>query len=337
MAAFSDAVTRLRAAAEPTRLRMLALLIQAELTVGEICQVLGQSQPRVSRHLRLLSEAGLVDRLREQAWVYYRVPAQGAGREATQRFLELIDSADATLRQDQARVQRVLAERSRRAATAQSADPMLSERIHALLMEALGRGPMEGLGRGPMEGLGRGPMEGLGRAPVGGSSGTPIEALLDVGTGSGHLLKLVAPHAKRAVGIDISSDALRMARANIHGAGLSHCELKRGDMYDLPFAAEQFDVITVGRLLARAESPLKAMQEIGRVLKPGGRLLVLDDFEALEAAGHLEQRRGNPISTLRKWFVATGLHFERAHPVDTEHGHLLIALGRRTLVASAAA
>jgi ArsR family transcriptional regulator len=201
---------------------------------------------------------------------------------------------------------------------------MLSERIHALLMEALGGTPIGGLGGTSMGGLGGAPIDGL--------RGAPIEALLDVGTGCGHMLKLLAPHAKRAVGIDISSDALRMARTNIHGAGLSHCELKRGDMYDLPFAAEQFDVVTVGRLLACAELPLKAMQEIGRVLQPGGRLLVLDDFDALEAAGS-----GNPISTLRKWFGATGLQFERAHPVDTEHGHMLIALGRRTLAASAAA
>jgi ubiquinone/menaquinone biosynthesis C-methylase UbiE len=308
MSSFAHAVACLRAAAEPTRLRMLALLMQAELTVGEICEVLGQSQPRVSRHLRLLSEAGLVDRLREQAWVYYRVPAQGPGREAAQRFLGLIDTADAVPLQDHARMQRVLTERARRAAAAQAADPMLSERIHALLMDALGTTPLDGLGA------------------------RPIEALLDVGTGCGHMLKLLAPHAKRAVGIDLSSDALRMARTNIHGAGLSHCELKRGDMYDLPFAAEQFDVVTVGRLLGCVERPLKAVHELGRVLRQGGRLLVLDDFEALETAG-----KANPISTLRKWFTAAGIQFERAHPFDTEHGHMLIALGRRTLVASAAA
>jgi ArsR family transcriptional regulator len=308
MSSFAHAVACLRAAAEPTRLRMLALLMQAELTVGEICEVLGQSQPRVSRHLRLLSEAGLIDRLREQAWVYYRVPAQGPGREAAQRFLGLIDTADAVTHQDHARMQRVLTERARRAAAAQAADPMLSERIHALLMDALGTMPLDGL------------------------DAKPIDALLDVGTGCGHMLKLLAPHAKRAVGIDLSSDALRMARTNIHGAGLSHCELKRGDMYDLPFAAEQFDVVTVGRLLGCVELPLKAVHELGRVLRQGGRLLVLDDFEALETAG-----KANPISTLRKWFTAAGIQFERAHPFDTEHGHMLIALGRRTLVASAAA
>lgn len=312
MHSFDEAVASLRAAAEPTRLRMLALLSRAELTVGEICEVLGQSQPRVSRHLRLLSEAGLIDRLREQAWVYYRVPARGSGSEAVQRLLSLVKPGDATVTADHARMQRVLADRKRRAAAAQAADPMLSEHIHSVLLEELA-----GRVEGPAPSNAEGPR---------------IEALLDVGTGAGHMLKLLAPHARRAVGVDISSDALRMARTNIHGAGLSHCELQRGDMYDLPFAGESFDVVTVGRLLACAELPLQAVLELSRVLKTGGRLLVLDDFDALEAAG-----RANPISTLRKWFGAAGLHFERAHPLDTEHGHLLIALGRRTLVASAAA
>jgi SAM-dependent methyltransferase len=211
-------------------------------------------------------------------------------------------------------MQRVLADRRRRAATAQVADPMLSEHIRAVLMEELGG------------------TQGNRLSPAAEVRGTSIDALLDVGTGCGHMLKLLAPYARRAVGIDISSDALRMARTNIHGAGLSHCELQRCDMYDLPFAAGQFDVVTVGRLLACAEVPLEAVQEFSRVLKHGGRLLVLDDYDALEAAG-----KANPISTLRKWFAAAGLQFERAHPLDTEHGHLLIALGRRTLAASVAA
>jgi SAM-dependent methyltransferase len=314
MGSFNDAVTSLRAAAEPTRLRMLALLQHAELTVGEICEILGQSQPRVSRHLRLLCDAGLIDRMREQAWVYYRVPAQGVGRAAALRFLSLIDAGDASMVQDHARMQRVLAERRRRAAAAKAADPVLSEHIHAVLMAELGGTPADA------------------SRQAGEQRRTSINALLDVGTGSGHMLKLLAPHARRAVGIDISSDALRMARTNIHGAGLSHCELQRGDMYDLPFPAEQFDVVTVGRLLACAEVPLKAVQEFSRVLKPGGRLLVLDDFDALEMAA-----KANPITALRQWFGAAALHFERAHPLDTEHGHLLIALGRRTLAARAAA
>ena len=126
--------------------------------------------------------------------------------------------------------------------------------------------------------------------------------LLDVGTGSGHLLGLLGAHATRAVGIDISSDALRLARTNVHGAGLSHCELQRGDMYDLPFAGPLFDTVTVDRILATAQRPAAALSEIARTLKNGGRAVVIEDFDALSAAG-----AANPIATLREWFARAGL------------------------------
>jgi ArsR family transcriptional regulator len=297
---FLDGLAQLRAAAEPTRLRILALLSRAELTVGEICDVLSQSQPRVSRHLKLLADAGLIDRLREQYWVYYRVPATGPGQAAVEQLLGFVDPNDEVFVRDRRRMERVLAERVRRAAAATSAtDPRLSEHIQSVLVSELGEGK--------------------------------IGALLDVGTGAGHMLELLAGRATRAVGVDISSDALRLARTNIYGAGLRHCELRRGDMYDLPFEAPTFDVATVGRVLSAAENPGAALGEIARALKDGGRVLLIDDFDALEQACN-----GNPITALRAWFVAAGLEFVRVHPIDTEHGHLLIAVGRRRLPASAA-
>jgi ubiquinone/menaquinone biosynthesis C-methylase UbiE len=295
---FLDGVAQLRAAAEPTRLRILALLSQAELTVGEICDVLSQSQPRVSRHLKLLADAELIDRLREQYWVYYRVPAEAGAQRAVEQLLGFVDPNDAVLVDDQHRMQRVLGDRVRRAVAASSADPKLSEHIQSVLVKELGS--------------------------------ESIDALLDVGTGAGHLLELLAGRAKRAVGVDLSSDALRLARTNIYGAGLRHCELRRGDMYDLPFETPTFDVATVGRVLSAAENPIAALTEIARTLKENGRLLLIDDFDALE-------KSGNPISSLREWFAAAGLDFVRVHPIDTEHGHLLIAVGRRRVAATAAA
>lgn len=295
-----DGVAKLRAAAEPTRLRILALLSRAELTVGEICDVLAQSQPRVSRHLKLLADAELIDRLREQYWVYYRVPATGPGQAAVEQLLSFVDANDEILVRDRQRMERVLGERARRAAAARARDPSLSEHIQQVLVGELGAGS--------------------------------IGALLDVGTGAGHLLELLADRAQRAVGVDISSDALRLARANIYGAGLRHCELRRGDMYDLPFEGSTFDVATIGRVLSAAENPVAALAEIARTLKTGGRLLLIDDFDALEQACG-----GNPITTLRTWFGSAGLDFVRVHPLDTEHGHLLIAVGRRRVAASAAA
>jgi ubiquinone/menaquinone biosynthesis C-methylase UbiE len=160
----------------------------------------------------------------------------------------------------------------------------------------------------------------------------PIGALLDVGTGSGHILKLLAGKATRAVGIDISSDALKVARTRVHSAGLSHCELQRGDMYDLPFAAPLFDTAVAERALAGAERPVLALAEICRTLKHGGRVIVIEDFDALSAASS-----ANPIATLREWFTKAGLEISRVRPVDTEAGHLLLAIGRRVAHSTVAA
>jgi DNA-binding transcriptional ArsR family regulator len=297
---FIEGLAQLRAAAEPTRLRILALLSRAELTVGEVCDVLSQSQPRVSRHLKLLADAGLIARSREQYWVYYRVPASGAGHDAAERLLGFIDPADEVLERDRQRMERVLTERARRAAAERAHDSSLSEHIRDVLIGELGEGQ--------------------------------IGALLDIGTGAGHMLEVTAGRAKRAVGVDLSSDALRLARTNVYGAGLRHCELRREDMYDLSFDAASFDAVTIGRVLSAAEQPRAVLKEIARVLKDGGRVLLVDDFDALEGLCD-----GNPITTLREWFVAAGLDFVRVHPLDTEHGHLLIAVGARRLAATAAA
>jgi DNA-binding transcriptional ArsR family regulator len=304
MPSFLSAVSALRAAAEPTRLRLLALLARAELTVGELCEVIGQSQPRVSRHLKLLCDAGLLDRFREQLWVYYRAPASGEARDTMWQLLTLVDEADDVLRRDRRRMEEVIAVRGRRAAD-QLADEegperQFSELIDATVLEEL--------------------------------SNEPIGALLDVGTGSGHMLKLLAAKATRAVGLDISSEALRVARTRVHGAGLSHCELQRGDMYDLPFAAPLFDTVVVERVLAQAQRPSLALAEISRTLKHGGRAVIIEDFDSLLAAS-----AANPIATLREWFGKAGLEFSRVRPVDTETGHLLVVIGRRVARSTAAA
>ena len=256
---FLPAVSALRAAAEPTRLRLLALLARAELTVGEICEVIGQSQPRVSRHLKLLCDAGLLDRFREQHWVYYRAPASGSERahgSATARAGPTTTTI--VLRRDRKRMEQVIRERARRAADQLPAESRsaASGVVDSIILSEL--------------------------------ADEPIGVLLDVGTGAGHLLELLGANATRAVGIDISSDALRLARTNVHGAGLSHCELQRGDMYDLPFAGPLFDTVTVDRVLATAQRPVAALSEIARTLKHGGRAVVIEDFDTLQRGGRGE-------------------------------------------------
>jgi DNA-binding transcriptional ArsR family regulator len=290
---FLPTVSALRAAGEPTRLRLLALLARAELTVGELCEIVGQSQPRVSRHLKVLSDAGLSDRFREQHWVYYRAPSAGPARETVQQLLSLLNAEDDVLRRDRTRLEQVIAERVRHVAVDLSTSEAdgASQLIDGIVLREL--------------------------------EPEPIGALLDVGTGAGHLLGLLAAQATRAVGVDISSDVLRLARAKVHGAGFSHCELQHGDMYELPFSAPVFDTATADRVLAQAQRPVAALTEIARTLKPGGRLVVIEDFDALSAAGT------NPIAMLRQWLERAGFATTRVHPVDTEWMHVLIALARR--------
>lgn len=298
-ASFLTTVSALRAAGEPTRLRLLALLARAELTVGEICEIVGQSQPRVSRHLKVLTGAGLLDRFREEHWVYYRVPAHGQAHEAVHQLLALIEPGDDVLSRDLRRMEQVIGERARRVASHVQAEGVPSG-LETLLLRELGE--------------------------------TPIGVLLDVGTGSGHLLEALAPRATRAIGIDISTDALKLARTNVHGAGLSHCELQQGSMYDLPFPPATCDTVTIDRMLAGAERPLLALGEIARTLKPSGRLVVIEDFDVLhESAG------ANPITTLRQWLMSAGFHCTRVHPIDTESAHLLVTVAQRAGESSAAA
>ncbi|NLG75182.1 MAG: metalloregulator ArsR/SmtB family transcription factor [Xanthomonadaceae bacterium] len=299
---FLSAVSALRAAGEPSRLRLLALLARAELTVGELCEIVGQSQPRVSRHLKVLSSAGLLNRFREEHWVYYRVPTTGESSEVARQLLSLMAEDDPVLQRDRVRMDAVIAERARRASNQLRPDVDLPNRI---AIETL-----------------------VVREFV----DKPVGVLLDIGTGSGYLLELLAPRATRAIGIDISTDALRLARTNVHGAGLSHCELQQGNMYDLPFAEATFDTVTLDRLLAAADRPLVALAEIARTLKAEGRLILIEDFDALHEAVH-----ANPINVLREWLVRSGFACTRIHPIDTETAHLIVAVGERVASAVAAA
>jgi ArsR family transcriptional regulator len=234
--------------------------------------------------------------------VYYRAPASGEARDIVWQVLALLDDQDDVLRRDRRRMEQVIAERGRRAANHLNDEetPKSSDLVDATVIEEL--------------------------------ASEPIGALLDVATGSGHLLQLLGGKATRAVGVDISSEALRLARTKVHGAGLSHCELQRGDMYDLPFAAPLFDTVVAERVLAAAERPLAALTEISRTLKHGGRAVIIEDFDSLSAAAP-----ANPIATLREWFAKAGLEVSRVRPVDTESGHLLVAIGRRVARTTAAA
>ena len=292
----TQVVRALKSASEPTRLRLLVLLSHGEFTVGELCTVLGQSQPRISRHLRLLTEAGFLDRFREQQCVYYRAPVTGRYLEWSRVLLSMLEPDGAVLRRDRERAAQVV-----RARAAVAARELGSEAA------AGDEDPREDLARILVEELGP----------------SSVQELLDVGTGSGLMLEVLGPRAGHAVGIDISAPALRMARTRIHGVGLTHCEFRRGDMYSLPVEDGAFDLVTLDRVLTLAQQPASALLEAARALRPGGRLLVVEDFEQLEP-----RSESNPLTQLRTWLHSAGLTTLRLRPCDVAGRHLIIALAR---------
>lgn len=295
---FSAAVEMLRALAEPTRCRLLALLGHGELTVGEIADTLGQSQPRISRHLKILSDVGALERFREEQRIYYRLTGSTQAAELVEQTLRPVPKADPVLRRDRERLGHVLEKRARSAAAAwedvrRSAESTYSDER---LAQAL-------------------------RCEVGQS---PIGELLDVGTGSGSMLRVLGSLAQHAVGLDTSAQALRVARTKVHGAGLNHCVFKRGDMYALPFEAGTFDAVAFDHVLSAAERPGVALKEAARVLRRGGRVIVVEDNERLGGVS-----RERPRAVLREWLEHAGMECRKLKRVEVSSTRLLFALGQR--------
>jgi ArsR family transcriptional regulator len=283
----AEVVRALKSSAEPTRLRLLALLSHGEFTVGELCAIVGQSQPALSHHLRLLTEAGLADRFREQRCVYYRAPAKGRHLEWLRSLLAMLDPEATQLVRDRERAARVLQQRKVAATPSGPGDEIAS-----VLLEELGA--------------------------------SSVGELLDIGTGAGLMLQILGPRARHAVGVDISTPALRLARTRIHGAGLAHCEFRQGDMYALALADGSFDTVTMDRVLASSESPTRALVEAARTLRIGGRLIVVEDFDQIDACAS-----DNALAQLRRWLAAAGLQAERLRPCDLHSGHFIVVLAQR--------
>jgi DNA-binding transcriptional ArsR family regulator len=304
-------VRALKSAAEPTRLRLLVLLSHDELTVSELCSVLGQSQPRVSRHLRLLTEAGLLDRFREQQSVYYRAPTRGRELEWLRQVLSMTHPDTAVLKRDRERALQVVRQRADVAAQQLS---LTQSGVEASWHESLAPGAAAA-GAGPRAELAAVLFEELGPSTIG--------ELLDIGTGSGLMIEIFGPRAAHAIGIDISAPALRLARTRVHGAGLSHCEFRRGDMYGLPCEEGAFDTVTIEDVLATAERPVAAIAEAARVLRPGGRLVVVEDFEQIAALAP-----DNPLAQLRRWLAAGGFDAGRLRPCDLSSRHVIVVIAR---------
>ena len=284
----AQVIDRLRAAGEPTRLRVLALLAQEELAVLELGRVLGQSQPRVSRHLKLLVEAGLVERFADGAWAFFRLAADEPARAFVADLLAPIARDDALFAPDREALAAVRAERRAQAAdyfaaNAERWDGLRSlhtdeAEVEAAVLRAAGPGP--------------------------------FRRLVDLGTGTGRMLRLLAPRARTAVGLDLSGSMLNIARAETEAAGLAHAELRHGDVFATGLPDGCADLVVVHQVLHYLADPAAALAEAARLLAAAGRLLVVDfaphGLERLREE-HRHRRLGFADEELARWTAAAGL------------------------------
>ena len=291
----------LRAVAEGTRLRILALLAETELTVSDLTEILRQSQPRISRHLKLLAEAGLIERHREGAWAFFRMADRGDAGGIARLLVERLDVADPTVARDRERLAAV------REARADAAQKYFS--AHAAQWDRIRKVHTTD--------------EAVETAIVTALSGKPFRSRLDLGTGTGRMLELFGPQIERGLGIDLSLDMLLLARARLERAGLRHCSVRQGDIYDLSVARDSFDVIIIHQVLHYLDDGARALREAARALAPGGRLLVVDfaphDLEFLREE-HAHRRLGFAADTLSQWLAAADLHVTMHKSIAPESG-----------------
>jgi len=290
--AFAALTTTLKAAGEATRLRLLMLIAEAELTVTDLTAILRQSQPRLSRHLRLLAEAGLVERYREGSWAFFRLGEHGTTADIARALIARLDATDPIIARDR---ERLAAVRAARAAAAQN-----YFRRHAAEWDRIRRLHVADAA-----------VEEAIRAAL---AGQPIRSLLDLGTGTGRMLELFAPDIERGLGLDLSLDMLALARTRLDRDGIKHCSVRQGDIYDLALPHDSFDVVIIHQVLHFLDDSARAIREAARVLRPGGRLLVVDfaphDLEFLREE-HAHRRLGFAAEALKQWIEAAGLDFIR--------------------------
>jgi ubiquinone/menaquinone biosynthesis C-methylase UbiE len=285
---FAAVNAALRAAGEPTRLRILALLAETELTVSDLTELLAQSQPRISRHLKLLLQAGLIDRFREGAWAFFRLAEMRGNPTIVRDILARLDPADPVLVRDRERLSAV---RAARAIAAQA-----YFRRHASEWDRLRRLHITDE-----------VVEDMVRALV---ADRPYRSLLDLGTGTGRMLEVLGSNVERGLGLDLSVEMLAIARARLDRAGLRQCSVRQGDINNLALPDDSFDLVVVHQVLHYLDDGARAIREAARVLRPGGRVLVVDfaphDLEFLREH-HAHRRLGFPEETVAQWMRAAGL------------------------------
>lgn len=305
-----DMVELLKSAAEPSRLRMLRLLSQAELTVSDLTTILGQSQPRVSRHLKLLQEARLVRRRQEGSWALFRLARESAPGALAADLLARIDPGDAVFARDAERLADVKQRRQDEASAYFSANAADWHSIRSLHL----------------------PERDVEAALLRVAGGRTYNALLDIGTGTGRMLELFAQLYGTAIGIDTNRNMLNVARANLEAAELASAEVRLGDVFNMPVGRDAFDLVIIHQVLHFLDDPAAAVAQAARCLAPGGRLIIVDfaphDLEFLRQQ-HRHHRLGFETGTVRDWFEAASLTNTRAEELrgkGTADGQLTVMI-----------
>lgn len=280
----------IKSLSDPTRLRIMAMCRHGgDLTVSEIVRILGQSQPRVSRHLKLLTDAGALDRIPEGSWVFYRLGKKGAMTSVIDALLNDIPTDDNTLQRDQERLDRVKSDRDQAASKYFSENAAAWNSLRALHVD----------------------QEKVNQAIVGHAQHFETTRLLDLGTGTGEMLRLFAPHIQVGEGIDLSRDMLAVARSKLEEENLDHCSVRQGDLYALPFPDNSFDTVIVHQVLHFVDDVAGALDEATRVLTDGGQMLIADfaphDIEDLRTS-HQHRRLGFGDNDFEEAFKTSNLN-----------------------------
>jgi ubiquinone/menaquinone biosynthesis C-methylase UbiE/DNA-binding transcriptional ArsR family regulator len=314
-------VDTMKASAESSRLRILLLLARGDLTVTDLTDILAQSQPRVSRHLKLLMEAQLVERYQEGSWAFFRLSDQDSARDFVNGIIGRIDLGDPVVERDLERLSSVKRKRAERAADYFSANAASWDQIRSLHVPD-------------------GKVETALKDLVG---DRPFQSMLDLGTGTGRLLEIFAPLYRRGVGIDLSREMLAVARANLDRHGVAHAQVRQGDLYTPPVDRDAFDLITMHQVLHFLDEPGVAIREAARLLRASGRLIIVDfaphNLEFLREE-HAHVRLGFSDQQIGNWLTEAGLEFEATRSFASQDGEagltvkLWLARDRRLLIAN---
>ncbi|HEV2507633.1 MAG TPA: metalloregulator ArsR/SmtB family transcription factor [Mesorhizobium sp.] len=319
--ALDTMVDTLKAAAESSRLRILALLARGDLTVSDLTEILGQSQPRVSRHLKLLLEAGLIGRYQEGSWAFFRLADLDNARDFVLRLISGIRADDPQIERDLERLATVKRKRQDRAAEYFSTNAASWDEIRSLHV------PERAVETALLKLVGK----------------RPFQSMLDLGTGTGRLLEIFAPLYRRGVGIDMSREMLAVARANLDQAGIAHAQVRQGDIFSPPVERDSFDLITIHQVLHYLDDPAPAIRAAARLLRPSGRLIIVDfaahTLEFLRDE-HAHQRLGFSDRQIADWFTEVGLDLEESQDFEPRGGSdakltvkLWLGRDRRLLIA----